>query len=80
MAEEYNRRFLATTKITKPFPVAVKMESNQPIKSSTFSISGHVSEGSQISALMCCWPGRTEELSDCAGIRFLSIGNVVAFD
>jgi len=39
LAEEYSRRFLATTKVTKAFPVAVTIESNQPIKLSKISIS-----------------------------------------
>ena len=30
LAEECNRRFLATRKTTKPFPAAVKTERNQP--------------------------------------------------
>ena len=76
MAEEYNGRFLARTKITKPFPVAVKIESSDRLNQVRFPFQGHVLEGS-ISALMCCRPGRKN--SD-AGIRFLSIENVVAFD
>ena len=39
LAEEYIRRFLATTKVTKAFPVAVTIESNQPIELSKISIS-----------------------------------------
>ena len=39
LAEECSRRVVAIRKITKPFPVAVTTESNQPIMLNQFSIS-----------------------------------------